>query len=64
MLIITMRGTDNNIPTTPQILPQNQSAIRITSGLKLSLFPINFGSIIFPINTCTQINPVAKNANG
>jgi hypothetical protein len=50
MLIITIIGTERSIPTTHQIVPQNQREIIITKGLKLSLFPTNFGSIIFHIS--------------
>ena len=59
ILRITTIGTERSIPTTPQSFPQNQSASIITSGDRLSLFPTNFGSTIFPINTCAPIRPVA-----
>jgi len=60
IFIITIRGTDNNIPTIPQILPQNHNETIITSGLKFNLLPINLGSIIFHINTCIPISVELK----
>ncbi|MDF1682360.1 MAG: hypothetical protein P1U46_00915 [Patescibacteria group bacterium] len=50
IFIITIIGTDNNIPTTHHNAHQNQRDIIITNGLRFNLFHINFGSTIFHIN--------------
>lgn len=55
IFMITMIGTDNNIPTTPQREPQNTSDRIITNGERLSLFHTNFGSTKFHMRICTQI---------
>ncbi|MBT3729013.1 hypothetical protein HOF65_02610 [bacterium] len=52
IFMITIIGTDKSIPTIPHKVPQNHNDIIITNGLRLSLFHINFGSIIFHISTC------------
>ena len=46
--MITIMGTQRNIPSTPQIAPQNAKDSKITIGLKFKLAPIHFGSIRFP----------------
>jgi hypothetical protein len=56
IFIITIIGTDNNIPITHHKLHQKANDIIITKGLRFNLFHINFGSIIFHIITCIQIN--------
>ena len=58
MFIITIIGTDNSIHTIHHILHQKPREIIITSGLRLSLFHINFGSMIFHIVTCIQISDI------
>ena len=55
IFIITIIGTERSIPIGPQSVPQNIREISITSGDKLSLFPISLGSTIFPINTWAAI---------
>lgn len=64
IFIITVIGTESSIPTTHQRLHQNHKAIMITKGLRLSLFHINFGSIMFHIRTCVQTNHEAINKTG
>ena len=46
--ITTKSGTLRNIPAIPQNLPKIVKKIIITRGLILSVFPISFGSKIFP----------------
>jgi len=43
---------------------QNHKENIITNGLKLSLFHINFGSIIFHIRNCIQISIEERRING
>jgi hypothetical protein len=62
--MITIIGTDNNIPVIPQIFHQNANAIMINNGERLSLFPINLGSTIFPIRTCIPVIHTAIVKNG
>lgn len=52
MLILAINGTARNAPTTHHIPDQKISAIIITNELRFSLFPIIFGSIIFPEINC------------
>jgi hypothetical protein len=49
IFIITIIGTARSIPTGHHKVHQNIKDIKITSGDKLSLFPINLGSITFQI---------------
>ena len=64
ILIITMIGTDKSIQTTHHKAHQNDSDIIIASGLRLSLFHINLGSITFHISTWIHIRPAEINTNG
>jgi len=52
IFIITMSGTDKSIHIGPHKVPQKISDIRITKGLRFSLFPISLGSIKFQTSTC------------
>ncbi len=52
ILRLAMSGTAKNAPAIHQILDQNISEIRIIKPLKLSLFHISFGSIIFQVINC------------
>jgi len=63
IFMITIIGTERSIPVIPQIVHQKARARIITSGLKFNLFPTNFGSIIFHINICTPMSPLAININ-
>ena len=51
IFIVTIIGTERSVPIGPQSVPQNIREMRITSGLKFSLFPISFGSNIFHVKT-------------
>jgi len=51
-LIAAISGTARNAPINPHILDQNISASSMTKELRFSLFPIIFGSIIFPEINC------------
>lgn len=46
---ITVSGIERNIPTVPRTQPQKTSESKTTSGERPTPFPINLGSIIFPI---------------
>ena len=48
ILVITMMGTQRNMPTTPQMLPQRVRLMMMTRGLRLRDLPINFGSRMLP----------------
>ena len=64
MFIITINGTDKIIQTIHHNDAQNHKEINITNGDRFNLFHINFGSTMFHIKTCTQINHVEINING
>ncbi|MGB2111335.1 MAG: hypothetical protein ACPHY8_05975 [Patescibacteria group bacterium] len=64
MLIITIIGTESNIPEIHQIFPQKVKAIMINKGERLSLFPINLGSTIFPMSTCIPTIQIMIVKNG
>lgn len=64
IFILTIIGTDKNIPKTPQILPQRASDSRITKGERFSDFPINRGSRIVPIVICIEISITETIING
>ena len=44
IIIITVKGTLNTMPTTPQIAPQIEREIKATRGLIFNEFPSNLGS--------------------
>ena len=48
MYIAANIGTLKNIPAGPQIMPQKTKFINIAKVEIFSVFPVNFGSIIFP----------------
>jgi len=57
MFIIAISGTARNAPTNHHILDQKTKASNITKLLRFNLFPIIFGSNIFPeINCGTNIH--------
>jgi hypothetical protein len=60
MLILAINGTARNAQTIHHIPDQNIRDIIITKELRLSLFPITLGSIIFPEINC-GINKHASN---
>ena len=60
IFIITIRGTERSIPIGHQSVPQNISDISITSGERLSLFPISFGSIKFQKNIWTHVRMIKR----
>ena len=51
MMVITVMGTLKIIPVTPQIVPQNAKAKMVTKALMFMVFPISFGSRMFPTNS-------------
>jgi hypothetical protein len=55
-----MIGTESSIPIGPQRVPQNIREIKMTKGLRLSLFPIIRGSTRFHIKTCAPIIQIRK----
>ena len=48
MYIAAKIGTLKNIPAGPQIIPQKTRFINIAKVEIFNVFPVNFGSIIFP----------------
>ena len=48
IIIITVIGTDRNIPSTPQIVPHKARENRITRGLRFNDLLMNRGSIMLP----------------
>ena len=60
MFIITIIGTDKSIPIGHHNVPQKINEIRITKGLKFSLFHISLGSTKFQINTWAPIIQIRK----
>ena len=55
IIIMTVIGTQRNMPGMPQIEPHRPRESRITIGLRLSLLPINLGSIRLPTQNCTPV---------
>lgn len=64
IIIITVIGTDKNIPNIPQMAPQSAKAIRMTKGLRFRDFPRNLGSTILPITNSTVTMPEVMIKNG
>ena len=60
ILIITIRGTERSIPIGHHSVPQNISDISITSGERLSLFHISFGSTKFQKNIWIQVKTISR----
>ena len=54
-------GTLKNIPAGPQIIPQNTKFINIASVEIFNVFPVNFGSTIFPNTISNETNAIAVN---
>ena len=63
IFMITVNGTENNIPPIPQIDPQKNKLSKITTGDTSNLFPANLGSIIFPKTIWVIINKNNKTSN-
>ena len=54
-------GTLKNIPAGPQIIPQNTKFINIANVDMFNVFPVNFGSIMFPKTISMAIKEMAVN---
>ena len=54
-------GTLKNMPAGPQIIPQNTRFINIANVDIFNVFPVNFGSNIFPNIISRPINESAVN---
>ena len=54
-------GTLKNIPAIPHIMPQKTKLINMAKVDRFNVFPVNFGSIIFPNSICRPIKPTAVN---
>ena len=62
MYSATKIGTLKNIPAGPQIIPQKTKFINIASVEIFNVFPVNFGSSMFPKTTSRAIKEIAVNA--
>ena len=49
------------MPASPQIIPQNTKFINIANVDIFNVFPVNFGSIIFPKTISKDIKAMAVN---
>ena len=56
IMIMTVIGTHRNMPGIPQTEPHRPRESNMTIGLRLSLLPINFGSIRLPTQNCTPVS--------
>ena len=61
MYIATKIGTLKNIPARPQIIPQNTKFINMAKVDMFRVFPVNFGSMMFPKIISKEINEIAVN---
>ncbi len=64
IMAITVKGTQRNIPGTPQRVPQRLNERRMTRGLRLSEFPMSLGSSRFPTRTWVPATPPITMAIG
>jgi hypothetical protein len=56
IIMITVIGTQRNIPGMPQTEPHNPRESKITIGLRLSRLPISLGSSRLPMQNCTAVS--------
>ena len=56
IIIITVIGTQRNMPGIPHTDPHRPRESKITIGLRLSRLPISLGSIRLPMQNCTAVS--------
>ena len=61
MYIATKIGTLKNIPAAPHNIPQNTRFIKIANEDIFNVFPVSFGSMIFPKTVSIDINAIVVN---
>ena len=64
MTIITVIGTQRNIPGMPQIVPHSPSESKITIGLRFKRLPIKRGSSKLPMQNWIAVSTEAVMING
>ena len=57
MYSATNNGTLKNMPAMPQIIPHTTKFIKIANVDRFNVFPVNFGSMMFPNIICRPISP-------
>ena len=62
--VITVIGTQRNIPGIPQIEPHRPSENNMTIGLRFRRLPINRGSIKLPMENWIHVRTDATMING
>ena len=56
IIMITVIGTQRNMPGMPQTEPHNPRESKMTIGLRLSRLPISLGSSRLPMQNCTAVS--------
>ena len=56
IIIITVIGTQRNMPGIPHTEPHKPRESKITIGLRFRRFPISLGSIRLPMQNCTAVS--------